>query len=250
MNRRLSLVGRVLGVHALGLALAIPILWLANLAGASPGFGLLALAQGLVAAWLSRRFGLPEWWRWINLLFLPMVWLAAQIQIDGTWYLAGLILLILTSIGALTNRVPLYLSSDRAVDEVASRIPACSGARVIDLGCGLGGLLAGLAKLRPEVSLHGIDAAPLPWLFSRLRLGGRATIRFGSLWRTDLSGYDVVYAYLSPEPMTRLWEKARVEMRPGSLFISNTFCVPDVEPDEIIELHDLSRARLLVWRMR
>jgi hypothetical protein len=179
-----------------------------------------------------------------------MAWLAAQTHIDANWYLASLILLALTSIGALTSRVPLYLSSDRAVEEVARRVPTDAVARVIDLGCGLGGFLAGLARVCPGTMLHGIDAAPLPWLLSRLRLLGRAEIRFGSLWRADLSTYDVVYTYLSPEPMARLWAKASAEMRPGSLLISNTFAVPDVAPDEIIELHDLSRARLLVWRMR
>ena len=48
--------------------------------------------------------------------------------------------------------------------------------------------------------------------------------------------------------MPRLWEKVRREMRPGSLFISNSFDVPGFPPDETVELHDLSRARLLVWR--
>jgi hypothetical protein len=250
MNPRLTLAARILGAHALGLGLAVPALWLVNLTGLDAGFGLLAMFQGLAAAWLGRRFALPAWWQWINLLFLPMVWLAAQVELGGGWYLTGLLILGLTSIGALTNRVPLYLSSQRAVSEVARRIPPGPGHRVIDLGCGLGGLLGGLARARPDVALDGIDAAPLPWLFSRLRLLGRAHIRFGSLWSVDLGQYDVVYAYLSPEPMARLWAKASAEMRRGSLFISNTFADPGMEPDETIDLNDLSRARLLVWRIR
>jgi hypothetical protein len=250
MNPRLILVVRILSAHVLGLALAIPILWLANLASLGAGFGLLAICQGLAAAWFGWRFGLPVWWQWINLLFLPMVWLAAQADLNSDWYLLGLIGLAVTSIGALTNRVPLYLSSDRAASEVARLVPSGAGHRLIDLGCGLGGLLAGVRRARPDVALHGVDAAPLPWLFSRARLTGRADIRFGSLWAENLGGYDVVYAYLSPEPMARLWSKVRAEMRPGSLFISNTFSVPDIGPDETIELNDLSRARLLVWRIR
>jgi hypothetical protein len=39
-------------------------------------------------------------------------------------------------------------------------------------------------------------------------------------------------------------------MRPGTLFISNTFTVPGVAPDEVVELDDLTHARLLIWRMR
>lgn len=203
---------------------------------------------GLGAALLSRWLGLPAWWQVINLVFVPLLWLALQSGIDPTWFLVGFALLALTSLGAIRTRVPLYLSSSRAADALAERLP--ERARVLDLGCGLGGPLARINALRPDATLHGVEAAPLNWLIARLRLWGRARIDLGNLWDTDLSGHDVVYAYLSPAPMPRLWEKARSEMRPGSLFISNTFSVPGVEPDEVVELHDLSHARLLIWRMR
>jgi hypothetical protein len=49
--------------------------------------------------------------------------------------------------------------------------------------------------------------------------------------------------------MARLWDKARAEMKPGSLFISNSFPVPSVPPAETVELQDLSHARLLIWRL-
>jgi hypothetical protein len=203
---------------------------------------------GICAALLSRRLSLPSWWQAINLVFLPLLWLALQSQIDPGWYLAGFLLLAVTSLGVIRTRVPLYLSSPRAAEELAARL--ATNARLLDLGCGLGGPLARLGRLRPDARLEGVEAAPLNWLIARLRLGRRARIRLGSLWDCDLSGHDVVYAYLSPAPMARLWEKARGEMRPGSLFISNTFAVPGVEPDEVVELNDLSHARLLIWRMR
>lgn len=203
---------------------------------------------GAAAALLSRRLGLPAWWQAINLGFLPLLWFALQSDIDPIWFLAGFLLLALTSLGAVRTRVPLYLSSPRAVEALATRLP--QHATVLDLGCGLGGPLAGLHKLRPDLRLAGVEAAPLNWLIARLRLGSRAEIRLGSLWDSDLSQAEVVYAYLSPAPMAQLWHKARQEMRPGSLLISNTFAIPGIEPDEIIELHDLSHARLLIWRMR
>jgi len=57
-----------------------------------------------------------------------------------------------------------------------------------------------------------------------------------------------VYAFLSPVPMPDLWCKVRTEMRPGSLFVSNTFDVPGVAPDRVITLGNGRRA-LLVWRL-
>jgi hypothetical protein len=241
---------KALLAHLFALPGALLAAWLLARAGLEAGLAHLAVAEGVLAYLISRHLRLPVWWQGINLAFLPLVVLFSGFDIPPAWYLAGLLALLATSFGALSSRVPLYLSSDKAMAEVAKRLPERPGARVIDLGCGTGGLLAYLARRRADAELHGIDAAPLSWLISRLRLRGAARIRLGSLWGVDLAGYDLVYAYLSPEPMARLWQKASREMRPGSLFISNTFAVPGVEPDEIVELNDLSRARLLIWRLR
>jgi hypothetical protein len=206
------------------------------------------LIQGGIALALSRWRKLPAWWQWINLLFCPLLWLSRDNGIDPAWFLLGFLLLALTSLGSLWTRVPLYLSSRRAVEEVAAQLPQRPDVTVIDLGCGLGGLLKGLAGKRPDIRLHGVEMAPFNWLVSRLRLGRKADIRLGSLWQVDLSAYDVVYAYLSPAPMARLWDKVSREMRPGSLFISNSFAVPGSEPDRTVALHDLNDSRLLIWQ--
>jgi hypothetical protein len=59
----------------------------------------------------------------------------------------------------------------------------------------------------------------------------------------------VVYAFLSPAPMPRLWEKICAEMKPGSLFISNSFPVPGQAPDRVIEV-DCSPPRPLYCYQR
>jgi hypothetical protein len=89
------------------------------------------------------------------------------------------------------------------------------------------------------------------WSWLRIKLGGQdqCTVRWGSLWDCDLSQYDVVFAYLSPVPMDELWNKARQEMRSGSLFISNTFAVHDHPPQESITVDDLHHSTLYIWRM-
>ncbi len=208
---------------------------------------LLVLLIGLSAAALAHFWNLPVWWRLINLSFAPLLWLGLQAEMDSRWFLGGFLLLLLTSLGAVRTRVPLYLSSMRAAEELAIRLP--ENGRLCDLGCGLGGPLARVSGLRPDARLFGVEAAPLNWLIARIRLLERAEIRLGSLWDTDLTRCDMVYAYLSPAPMARLWEKAEAEMKPGSLFISNSFAVPGIRFDEVLELNDLSHSRLLIRRM-
>jgi hypothetical protein len=245
--------------HLPGLAIAAAL----TVFGAGIGLPWLIIIVSAIAALLAWYWRLPPWWRYINLLFLPLLGLALYLHsgsasINPDWFLAAFLLLALTSIGAIKTRVPLYLSSPRAADELARRLPA--GGRLIDLGCGLGGPLARIHKHRPDARLAGIEAAPLNWLITMLRLrasGARADIRLGNLWNVNLANYDIVYAYLSPAPMARLWDKALLEMKPGSLFISNTFAVADIDAgfdaDEIVEIAkpgDLAPARLLIWRMR
>jgi hypothetical protein len=248
ISQRLPPALLALGAQILALLVVAAVAAALRESGAGVPLSVWVGLAGLAAALLNRRLGLPAWWQIIGLAFVPLLWLTLQSGIDPDWFLAGLILLALTSLGAVRGRVPLYLSSPRAAVALAARLP--EHAHLLDLGCGLGGPLARLATLRPDADLHGVESAPLNWLIARLRLAGRARIRLGNLWDVDLSGHDVVYAYLSPAPMARLWLKARAEMRPGSLLVSNTFEVPGIEPDEVVELDDLSHARLLIWRMR
>jgi len=57
----------------------------------------------------------------------------------------------------------------------------------------------------------------------------------------------VVYAFLSTEPMSRLWQKVAQEMRPGSVFVSNSFQVPDVEPTSVVVVNDSRQTHLYFY---
>lgn len=252
---RLSPALAALLAHLPGIACAAALL----VSGVDFPLPLLIPVVSVCAALLAWHWQLPLWWRYINLFFLPLVGLALYLQthsagINPNWFLAAFLLLLLTSLGAVRTRVPLYLSSPRAAQELALRLPIQGS--LMDLGCGLGGPLALVHKQRPDARLAGIETAPLNWLLAKLRLLSCADIRLGSLWDADLSAYDIVYAYLSPAPMARLWDKARAEMKPGSLLISNSFAIPDFDADEIVDIAkpganpgDPSHARLLIWRM-
>jgi hypothetical protein len=71
----------------------------------------------------------------------------------------------------------------------------------------------------------------------------------GSFWDLDLSPYAVVYAFLSTEPMPKLWQKACREMQPGAVLISNSFRVPGVEPSQVLLVNDERETELLVYRV-
>lgn len=230
------------------LAAAVP----AQAQGQQPGHLQWALMQGVIAAAIAHRLGMAVWWQPVHLVFTPALVAALALGWSPLWFLGGFLLLALVYGKIHQTRAPLYLSSRAAVKALASLLPRHRGFSFIDLGSGCGGLLHCLRKARPDGNYHGVEAALLPFLLSKGRGIFGATgcrIRWGDFRALDLAPYDVVYAYLSPPPMTALWHKARREMRPGSIFVSNSFVVSGVTPELSLKLNDGGGSMLHLWRM-
>lgn len=217
---------------------------------------LLALLCGLLATTFSYLSGLAKWWLLIQLLFMPALVLMLQVELPPNLFLGAFLILLLVYWSVFRSQVPLYLSSNKVWRAIECLLPATttnSGFSFVDLGSGLGGVLTHLAKARPDGLYVGVEVAPLPffWSWLRTRLGGyrNCHLHWGSLWDCDLSQYDVAFAYLSPVPMEKLWHKACAEMRPGTLFISSTFAVPDQLSHEVVQVNDFHHSTLLIWHM-
>lgn len=238
-----------LAAALLTLAVLVPVL---EASGIRLGLPVVAFLQGGVASLLSRWLGQASWWRVMHLFFAPALVWTQSFDIEPAWFSAGFLLLFLAYWSVFRSQVPLYLSSRKAWDAIAELLPDRPGVALMDLGAGLGGMLGYLARKRPDGRFSGMEIAPLPFALAWLRktLGqGAYQISWGDFWPHNLAAYDVVYAYLSPVPMARIWQKACAEMCPGSCFISNTFAVPGVRAEKIIELDDFHHSRLYVYRI-
>jgi hypothetical protein len=212
-----------------------------------------AVLQGLIAASISYPLKLSIWWIPIQLLFTPALVATLALALSPLWFFAGFLLIVLIYGKTYQTQVPLFFSSQEAAQALASLLPSQKNFSFIDVGCGYGGLLNKLAEVRPDGKFHGIEAALLPCLlgkFQEMVSTSDKTIRWGDFWQHNLSSYDVVYAYLSPVPMQALWGKACREMRPGSIFISNSFMIPGIRPDKIVELSDFTESALYLWQIR
>jgi hypothetical protein len=210
---------------------------------------LLALLQGGLAAMIAQRQRAPRWWLTIHIAFLPLVVFVHGLDIAPGWFLSAFVLLLLVFWRTDRSRVPLYLTNTPSAEALLNILPA-PPCRVIDLGCGDGGLLSQLARQRPDCHFTGIEHAPLTWLFAALRTlrQPNLTIRYGNFWNEALDNYDVVYAFLSPAPMPRLWVKACAEMTPAALLVSNSFAVEGIAPEATVTVEDRRETRLFLFR--
>lgn len=237
---------RAVGLHAV----CVPAAWM--LADAIPGLPAWQWLEAVLAVLGGAALGLAPWWFVINAVFVPCLAGALTVDVAPAWALGAFTAMMLVYWSVARTQVPLFLSSDTAISALLQVLPSKPQPRFIDIGCGTGQVIARLARHRRDGRFDGIECAPLPWLIAWLRslgTGARCSVRQGDLWQQDLTQYDVVYAYLSPVPMARLWQKARRELRPGTLLISNSFEVPGVIADEIIDLGGVWGDCLHLYRM-
>lgn len=213
---------------------------------------LVLAVEGALAAMLGAMFGLARWWAVFNFLLPPLLVALHSLGLPSWTYFIVFALLVALYWNAPRDRVPLYLTNRSTVAALAGLLQGRRRFSFADLGCGLGGPLIGLARRFPEAQFVGVESAPIPFALARIRVflasAPNVRIKFTSLWDEDLSAFDAVYVFLSPQPMPDLYEKAAAELRAGTLLISNSFGVPFHPADEEIEVDDRRRTRLFLWR--
>lgn len=103
------------------------------------------------------------------------------------------------------------------------------GEKVVDLGSGDGRLVIA-AYRRYRAKAVGVEFALLPWLWSNINilckgLRGQVIIKWGDMYKADISQVDVVLLYLFPGSTRRLKDKLQKELPPGARVVSFAFCL-------------------------
>ncbi len=202
-----------------------------------------ALVCGAVAGFIAAHLlALSPSWQILNLILPLAAASALAVQIPAWIFLILFLGSVLTYAPAFWTRVPYYPTHRAAYACILAELPIDTPFTFVDIGCGTGDLLLFLAKRRPQGRFVGIEIGATPWLIAKVKSLALArssvSIRFQSMWNLDLAHYDIVYTFLSPAPMERLWNKAKDEMRPGTTFITNSFATPEVPSYTIPVKHE------------
>lgn len=211
-----------------------------------------AFLQAVISAIITQLiFKLPKWFLYISILFPIFIVLGFNfIHISNWIYLFLFLFFAFTFSHTLKERVPLYLTNKKTHESLKKIIEDSGAKTFIDLGSGLGGVVRAISE--NKIESVGVESAPLLWgasaLLSFLTFKGK--ILRQNIWNTDLSQYDIVYAFLSPAIMEKLYQKIKLEMKPNSLFVSNSFEVMGIKPDEVWQLTDQRQTMLYFYRIK
>ncbi len=239
-------------IQLVSFILLIIIVWLLPMLISPPYNPLfLSLGMGLIAVSFSVWFKLPRWWFLLQFIFPLAIYLALDSALTPLFSLIAFLALWLIFSNSFKDRVPLYLTNNMTREALKDLASSIDNVRFIDLGSGLGGNVVYMSKLDKVTESIGVETAPLPYLISKIysKLAG-GEILAQDLWKVNLQNFNLVYAFLSPEPMEKLWLKVRSEMLPDTIFVANSFAVPNIEPSEIWQLADSRKTHLYIYKLK
>lgn len=198
------------------------------------------LLHVFVVSGLAKLTRMPVWWCWIHVIFPLSVVFMQQVALPASVYFAGFIITLTLYWSVHNTRVPFYPSFPatwRALQRILEQHACDKPLKVLDIGSGIGDIAMFLAKQRIHDQVSGIEIAPLPWAVSTVRAlfsGTSVTFTLGDYRSINFVELDVVFAYLSPAVMQEVWQKVQQEMRPGCMFVTSEFPVPDLAAEHIV----------------
>jgi hypothetical protein len=143
------------------------------------------------------------------------------------------LLIAITAAWGIFLRVPSVPTPMNIVHAMSDLADLSGHETVMDLGAGDGRLLIAAKKKYPGIRAIGCELNSPVWMLGIIRaliLRAKIELHLRSLLKEDLTQADVVFLYLFPELMQRLYQKFEHELKPRTLIISYMFRLPGREP--------------------
>lgn len=216
-----------------------------------PSFGIMTALTGVLAYLGARRYAASWHLQLLHFSFCPALYLAQTLNTPPFLYLVVSITLFLFFQGSVFDKVPLYLTNQRTTTALARFISAHEISHLTELGAGIGSVCCMLCDANRAIKVDAVENALGSAIIGALRCCWRRNIRwhYKNMWQFDLSNTDLVYAFLSPAPMPKLWSKLQAEMKRGSWLISNSFPIEGIAPDFCIEVNDRRKTVLYCYQI-
>jgi hypothetical protein len=152
------------------------------------------------------------------LLFLPIL-----------FFFAWALFMVLSII----KGAPYVKTPKKRISEIIKLLELKESDVAMDLGSGNGEII--IAMARRGVETHGVEInwflVFFTWLKIRVAgLSGKAFVKWGNMWKQDLSKFNVIVVYGFPTIMKDLEAKLDAELPVGARVISHAFQFPNWKP--------------------
>lgn len=165
----------------------------------------------------------------------------------------GLIALILIVIYSLWLGITPMPTSPKVKKELLALLPDKIEGTIYELGSGWGTLARPLAIMYQENNVLAYELSPIPFLLSQLLnlVFPKRNLRIERVdfFEKKLDTAGLVVCYLYPGAMAKLKNKFEAELKPGTWVISNTFAVPGWKSVVTVEVNDLYRSKVYLYRV-
>ena len=121
-------------------------------------------------------------------------------------------------------KVPYISTSRESINEVLKNINIKSTDIVYELGCGKAQFLFEVDKKYHPNKLVGIEISPLHILYAKVKakILKKSNMYFycKDFFEIDISEADIIYLYLVPKIINKIWEKIKKEAKPSCQIIT------------------------------
>ena len=116
---------------------------------------------------------------------------------------------------------------------------------VIDLGCGDGSLLFAIARRYPNLQCIGYEISLFPlaiawlrklWSFRAYR---HVHIRFGNLFKQNISQADVIFIFLLNRCYHKLVPILQSQLKPSARVVVEAWPLPELHPSQVLKAESL-----------
>ncbi len=147
---------------------------------------------------------------------------------------------------------PFISTNRKIIGRILDEIKLENNANVVELGCGKAPFLLSMRKKYPNAILTGVEYSFFPYLLGQIQNSFyRAKMKLlkTNYFKVNLSDADLVYCYLNVKSMKDLEPKFVSELKDGAQIISNSFTVPNMEPEKVIEITP-NRGKIYFYRVK
>jgi hypothetical protein len=148
---------------------------------------------------------------------------------------AGALILLYYILLYARTKVPIILTPEKYIINLLSEIGSeyiNSDSVVYEMGSGWGNFSFSVEKFEPK-KIIGYELSPVHSIFSRLKAwirGSHVKFLTKDFFTADIRDATIIYVYLVPKVVEKLWRKIEEECRPGTVMILLGHDMPGVMP--------------------